>query len=113
MIATSEYNIAFVLDGAEVPVIQHQLEEFGTVQVLAGMGSICLVGSGIQETPGLANRVFSTLSDIKIVMISFGASGTSLSLVIDERQIPDALNRLHAEFFDDVGTNEIFDVSEN
>jgi aspartokinase len=46
-------------------------------------------------------------------MISFGASGTSLSIVIDGQHIPDALNRLHAEFFDGISNNETFDAIGN
>jgi aspartokinase len=43
-------------------------------------------------------------------MVSFGASDLNLTILIDEAQIPDALKRLHNEFFDTVTLSESFET---
>jgi aspartate kinase len=52
--------------------------------------------------------VFSELSDVKIRMISQGASEINLTFVIEEDAVPDVIRRLHKTFFTDVDP-EIFD----
>jgi aspartate kinase len=43
--------------------------------------------------------VFGELSDVKIRMISQGASEINLTFVIDEEQVPGVVQRLHRRFF--------------
>jgi aspartate kinase len=63
---------------------------------------VCLVGENLRETPGLAARVFAELTDVKIRMISQGASEINLTFVIEEDAVPDVVRRLHKAFFTDL-----------
>jgi aspartate kinase len=46
--------------------------------------------------------VFGELSDVKIRMISQGASEINLTFVIDEELVPNVIQRLHKRFFDEL-----------
>ena len=60
---------------------------------------ICVVGAGLRGTPGIAARVFSTISDINVMLSSQGSSSINLTFVIEERQVNEAVARLHETFF--------------
>jgi aspartate kinase len=62
---------------------------------------VCLVGENLREVPGIASHVFRELTDVKIRMISQGASEINLTFVIDEEQVPSVVQRLHKTFFAD------------
>ncbi|MBX2992628.1 MAG: aspartate kinase [Bacteroidetes bacterium] len=101
MTATSEFKIAFAIDDAAVSDgLAHELEKFGRVEILHNKGSLCLVGKGIRGAGGILPRIFHALPDFQVYMISFGASDANLTLVIDGERLHEALNNLHAGFFE-------------
>ena len=53
------------------------------------------------ETPGVAGKVFSAISDINVRMISQGASEINITFVIEEDDVPRAVKQLHDIFFAD------------
>jgi len=64
------------------------------------MSSISLVGEGIAGIPGITAKVFSALGNrFNIEMISAGASKVSLSFVVNQENLIEAVNLLHDEFF--------------
>jgi aspartate kinase len=67
-----------------------------------------MVGENIREKPGVAARVFKAVGDINVRMISQGASEINMTFVVDESDAPEAVRRLHAEFFAEVDP-EVFD----
>jgi aspartate kinase len=108
--ATSEYCVAFTVDGkVDVHALKHQLDELGDVTVAQAKASLCLVGKGLRGRAGVADRIFKPLSDIKIYMVSYGASDLNLTMLIDEENVPRALNRLHKEFFDSATLSDTFE----
>lgn len=110
MTATSEYNLAFSIDAKKLnDGLIHELEKCGRVEVLRQKGSICLVGKGLRGTTNILPRIFSALSGIHVYMVSFGASDVNVTLVLDEAALHDVLNRLHAEFFDNVELPDVFE----
>jgi len=63
---------------------------------------VCLVGENLRETPGVAARVFGELADLKVRMISQGASEINLTFVIAEEDVPSVIQRLHKAFFSEL-----------
>ena len=113
-VTTSEYRIAFTVAGAfEISTVIPRLEEFGQVTVFPDKASLCIVGSGLRESPGFAGRVFSALTGVKASLIAHGASGLSMTIVVDRGALEDALFRLHAEFFGSSSPVGEFDVPFN
>jgi aspartate kinase len=100
VVTTSEVSVSLSLDdAARLPEIVEELEQFGTVRVEKGRAIICVVGEGLRGTPGIAAKVFSTISDINVALISQGASSVNFTFAIEEHRMNEAVRRLHAAFF--------------
>jgi aspartate kinase len=100
VVTTSEVSVSLSLDDASaLPAIVAELEQLGTVRVEKGRAIICVVGEGLRGTPGIAARVFSTISDINVTLISQGASSVNFTFAIEEEHVKEAVTRLHEEFF--------------
>ena len=101
LIATSEVSISLTVDDAErLPAIEADLAALGEVKVLRGMAIISVVGRGFVRQSGLAARIFQSLRDINVVMISFGASDVNVSFVVNQDKAETAVRLLHREFFE-------------
>ena len=59
-----------------------------------------VVGKALRSTAGIAGAVFGALGDVNVVLISQGASDTNLTFVVAAGDAPEALRRLHREFFE-------------
>jgi aspartate kinase len=100
VVTTSEVSVSLSLDDASaLPEIVAELSEFGTVTVENERAIICVVGEGLRGTPGIAARVFSTISDINVSLISQGASSINLTFAIEQARAREAVGRLHEAFF--------------
>jgi aspartate kinase len=100
VISTSEVSVALTLDNAEsIDKIVTELERLGDVEVEHGHAVICVVGEGLRASSGLASKIFSTISDINISLISHGASSVNLTFVVKEDVAGEVIKRLHNEFF--------------
>jgi aspartate kinase len=101
LIATSEVSISLTVDDAErVSDVEQELSSLGEVQVLRDMAIVSVVGRGFVRQAGLAGRIFHSLRDVNVVMISFGASDVNLSMVVREADAERAVTLLHREFFE-------------
>ena len=102
LIATSEVSISLTVDDPEaVPAVEDELGRLGEVEVLRKMAIVSVVGRGFSRHPGLAARVFQTLREVNVVMISFGASDVNFSFVVAEADAERAVRLLHQEFFEE------------
>ena len=100
VVTTSEVSVSLSLDDAErLPEIVEELKKLGTVRVEKGRAIICVVGEGLRGTPGVAAKVFSTISDINVTLISQGASSINFTFAIEAERLHEAVKRLHAAFF--------------
>lgn len=100
VVTTSEVSVSLSLDDAgRLPEIVVELEKLGTVRVEKGRAIICVVGEGLRGTPGIAAKVFSTIRDINVTLISQGASSINFTFAIEEERVNEAVQRLHEEFF--------------
>ncbi len=100
VVTTSEVSVALTLDNAaSLEQIVTELERLGDVEVESGYAVICVVGEGLRATTGLAAKVFSTIADVNIALVSQGASSVNLTFVIREEFAADVIKRLHRELF--------------
>ena len=101
VVTTSEVSVSLSLDDTSaLPAIVKELEEFGSVSVEGRRAIVCVVGEGLRSTPGIAARIFSTISDINVSLISQGASRINLTFAVEEARAAETVRRLHAEFFE-------------
>lgn len=101
VVTTSEVSVSLSLDDtSNLPEIVKELEELGSVSIEEKRAILCIVGEGLRTTPGIAARIFSTISDINVSLISQGASRINLTFAVEEERAREAVMRLHREFFE-------------
>jgi len=64
----------------------------------AKMGKVTIVGTGMQNTPGFAARMFSALSEQGINIQLISTSEIRITCIIDEDKVKDAVKALHRAF---------------
>lgn len=102
VVSTSEVSVSLTVDSNEsIPALAEDLSRLADVKYEGRKAIVCLVGENLREVPGIAAHVFGQLTDVKIRMISQGASEINLTFVVDEEQVPDIVQRLHKTFFAD------------
>ena len=100
VISTSEVSVAMTLDNTEsLENIVRELERLGDVEVEHGYAVICVVGEGLRSSAGLASKIFSTMADVNISLVSHGASSVNMTFVVKDEAVADVIKKLHAEFF--------------
>jgi aspartate kinase len=103
VVSTSEVSVSLTVDSNEsIPALAADLAKLADVKYEGRKAIVCLVGENLRETPGIAARVFGELADVKIRMISQGASEINLTFVIEEDEVPQVIQRLHKVFFADL-----------
>ena len=108
VVTTSEVSVSLSLDDTTaLPAIVSQLETLGTVSIEEGRAILCVVGEGLRSTPGIAARIFSTISDINVSLISQGASRINLTFAVEETRVRETVVRLHREFFEQTDGEEV------
>jgi len=101
VVTTSEVSVSLTVeDAGSLPAIVAELRPLGTVSVEPGRAIVCVVGEGLRITPGIAARVFATVSDINVSLISQGASRVNLTFVVEEARVREAVLRLHEALFE-------------
>ena len=100
VISTSEVSVALTLDNTEsLEQVVKELDRLGDVEVEHNNAVVCVVGEGLRASSGLASKIFSTIEDIPISLISHGASSVNITFVIKEDKVSEVIKRLHNEFF--------------
>ena len=100
VISTSEVSVALTLDSAEsLEKVVEDLKRLGDVEVEGGYAVICVVGEGLRASTGLASKIFSTIEDVNVALVSHGASAVNLTFVVNDKDAPQVIQKLHEEFF--------------
>ncbi|MGB7209039.1 MAG: lysine-sensitive aspartokinase 3 [Pyrinomonadaceae bacterium] len=100
VISTSEVSVALTLDNSDaIEKVVEDLRRLGEVEVESGYAVICVVGEGLRASTGLASKIFSTIVDVNIALVSHGASSVNLTFVVKENVVADVIKRLHNELF--------------
>jgi len=64
----------------------------------AGLGKVSIIGSGMQNTPGYAARMFKALSEAGINIEIISTSEIRITCIVDGGKVPDAVRALHSAF---------------
>ncbi len=100
MVSTSEVSVSMTLDDtSNLERIIPEIEVLGEVLVERNQAIVSLVGEGLKFTPGVAARIFSSIDQINVSMISHGASAINVSFIVAGDRVEDAVKALHSEFF--------------
>jgi aspartate kinase len=101
IVTTSEVSVSLSLEETGMlEEIIRDLRPIAAVKVETGLAVVCIVGEELRYTSGIAARIFSTLPDINVLLISQGASNVNLTFVVAERDVEETVRRLHASLFE-------------
>jgi aspartate kinase len=69
------------------------------IEIDHSVGLLAIVGEGMRGTPGLAGRLFTAISEqaINIIAIAQGSSELTISVVVKQDRLEDAVRAVHAE----------------
>ena len=100
VVSTSEVSVSLTVDETSALWdIVTDLKKIGEVNVEGSKAIVCCVGDNLRNIPGVPHMAFSALQDIRIQMISQGASAINITFVIDQERLPEAVRSLHDSFF--------------
>lgn len=100
VVTTSEVSVSMTVDDdTQLDTIVASLKEFAEVSVEREMAILCVVGDGLRADPTLAVRLFGSLEGLPLRMVSQAASRRNLTLVLHDRDVADAMRRLHRNWF--------------
>ena len=96
-------DLSFTVTGADLkrvldiigPVL---LEIGGQVSSDGNLGQVSIVGSGMQNAPGYASRMFRTLSRAGVNIEMITTSEIRITCIVREDQVKDAVQALHTDF---------------
>ena len=86
-------------------VIKSVAKQIGARDVAtdAKMGKVSIVGTGMQNTPGFAARMFATLSENGINIELITTSEIRITCIMEEAKVKDAVRALHKAFEVELG----------
>lgn len=100
VVTTSEVSVSVTVDDARrVDSIVENLRGFAEVSLEREMAIICAVGEDIHEDPKAFGRAVMALESIPLRMVSQAASRRNITFVLKDADVPQAMTRLHDEFF--------------
>jgi aspartate kinase len=95
-VSTSEVSVSLTVDSKlNISNVLADLSAFTDVETEPGKAIVCVIGDDLRGTPGTLARVSNAMGDVNIRMVSQGASEINISFVIEERDVPEAVRRLH------------------
>ena len=101
VVTTSEVSVSLTVeDTGSLEAILADLRGLGSVSLERDRAIVCVVGEGLRAMPGIAARVFATVRDINVSLISQGASRVNLTFVVEEARVGEVVCRLHHAFFE-------------
>ncbi|MEO9004976.1 MAG: aspartate kinase [Ginsengibacter sp.] len=100
MVTTSEVAISLTIDNdLYLREIIKELEMFGSIEVDTNQTIVSIVGYHIAKTENLLAKVFDSLTDIPVRMVSYGGSQHNISILISNEHKEKALQLLNEGLF--------------
>jgi aspartate kinase len=97
-------DLTFTVAKSQLPgamkVVRPIAKSIGARQCLsdASLGKVSIIGTGMQNAPGFAARMFRTLSEANINIQLITTSEIRITCIIDEAKVRDAVRALHRAF---------------
>lgn len=100
MITTSEVAVSLTIDNtAHLADILKELEPFGTVEKDDNQSIISVVGNQISQTEDMVKKLFGSIMNIPVRMVSYGGSPHNISLLVPAAYKTQLLQQLNRGMF--------------
>jgi len=111
LITTSEVSVALTIDGTSLgshsinpftnPKLIEELEQFSDITLEDHLTLIAVVGPTLTG-PGIAQQIFAELSDIQVRAICYGASASSIGILVSEDVAKNVATIMHEKLIEKV-----------
>lgn len=100
MITTSEVAVSITIDNPNnLKEILKELEPFGTIEVDENQTIISVVGNEISQTSNIIRKLFESIVNIPVRMVSYGGSPHNISLLVPAEYKTQILQQLNKGMF--------------
>ncbi|MEO9145649.1 MAG: aspartate kinase [Ginsengibacter sp.] len=100
MVTTSEVAVSLTIDNdTYLHEIIKELEMFGSIEVDANQTIVSIVGYHISKTENLLPKVFDSITEIPVRMVSFGGSQHNISILVSHEDKDKTLQLLNKGLF--------------
>ncbi len=100
MVTTSEVAVSVTIDNdVFLNDIIKELEPFGTIEVDKDQAIISIVGNELAETKDVLQKLFNSISEIPVRMVSYGGSPHNVSLLVSKEYKIKTLQLLNKGLF--------------
>lgn len=100
MITTSEVAVSLTIDNDfNLPEIIKELEPFGSVEIDTNQTIVSIVGNEIMQTDEVMQKLFKSLKNIPVRMVSYGGSHHNISILIERSHKEQTLQALNVDLF--------------
>ena len=100
MVTTSEVAVSLTIDNAtHIKEIQKELEPFGAVELDENQVIISVVGNEISQTSNIVKKLFESIQNIPVRMVSYGGSPHNISLLVPAAYKTQILQQLNKGMF--------------
>src|SRR5436189_1716987 len=101
MVTTSEVAVSLTIDNAtHIKEIRKELEPFGAVELDENQVIISVVGNEISQTSNIVKKLFESIQNIPVRMVSYGGSPHNISLLVPAAYKTQILQQLNKGMFD-------------
>jgi aspartate kinase len=100
VVTTSEVSVSITIE--DISMLDNMIKELNTfsiTEVKNNQSIVAVVGDGLKKTTGVTAKLFLAIKDIKLSMISLGASEVNLTIVVDGADEKVVVQKLHQAFF--------------
>ncbi len=102
LIAVSEGSVSVTIgEDDDIQAMMEELSEFSAVFIETGKSQIAIVGKEMALEKNVLGRIFGVLEGHRIYLMSMGAAGGSLGLVVDRNELNVIIRNLHKILFTD------------
>lgn len=100
MVTTSEVAVSLTIDNSvHLKEILKELEPFGTVELDENQTIISVVGNQISQTEDMVKKLFGSIMNIPVRMVSYGGSPHNISLLVPAQYKTQILQQLNKGMF--------------
>jgi aspartate kinase len=100
MVTTSEVAVSVTIDNdTHLKDILKELEPFGSVEIDKEQSIISVVGNQISQTEDMVRKLFSSINNVPVRMVSYGGSPHNISLLVSAVYKDQLLKQLNKGMF--------------
>jgi aspartate kinase len=111
VVTTSEVSVSVTVDDTRrLEAILDNLRNFSEANCEPEMAIICAVGENLRADPTLFGRAVTALDRIPLRLVSQAGSRRNVTFVLRDRDVAEAMTRLHDQFFTPFTTKDTKDT---